>query len=164
MSSFISRLLKSPFASKRLVSQLTRPGEGKLGTMLRVLGWQRMLGALGIKEFGGGSVGVVNRGISTTPVCNKQLTDDMELATGIFKRELMLRRAGCLDPWAMKKPMKRGAGRENDPTEVPSAFDGRLVGCLCLGDRGAKWMWLEKGAPKRCECGHYFVLKNVPAV
>lgn len=88
----------------------------------------------------------------------------MELATGIFKRELMLRRAGCLDPWAMKKPMKRGAGRENDPTEVPSAFDGRLVGCLCLGDRGAKWMWLEKGAPKRCECGHYFVLKNVPAV
>ncbi|TDG45048.1 hypothetical protein AWZ03_008549 [Drosophila navojoa] len=160
MSSFISRLLKSPLASKRLVSQLTHRGERKLGSLLRELGMQRVLGALGIKGF----VGVANRGIATTPVSNKQLTDDLELATGIFKRELMLRKAGCTDPWSMKKPMKRGAGRENDPTEVPSAFDGRIVGCICLGDRSAKWMWLEKGAPKRCECGHYFVLKNVPAV
>ncbi|EDW63325.1 cytochrome c oxidase subunit 5B, mitochondrial [Drosophila virilis] len=158
MSSFISRLLKSPFASKRLVSQLTQRGEGKLGAVLRQLGLKRVLGVFGVKEGAG------TRAISTTPVLKKELTDDMELATGIFKRELMLRQAGCNDPWAMKRPMKRGAGRENDPTVIPSAFDGRLVGCLCLGDRAPKWMWLEKGNPKRCECGHYYVLKNVPAI
>ncbi|KAM8715926.1 hypothetical protein ACLKA7_002896 [Drosophila subpalustris] len=159
MSSYISRLLKSSFPSKRLVSQLTQRGEGKLGALLRQLGLQKMLGVFGSKE------GTGQRGISTTAlVSQKPLTDDMELATGIFKRELKLRQAGNNDPWSMARPMKRGAGNESDPTEVPSAFDGRLVGCLCLGDRGPKWMWLEKGAPKRCECGHYYVLKKADPI
>ncbi|EDV99428.1 cytochrome c oxidase subunit 5B, mitochondrial [Drosophila grimshawi] len=157
MSSFISRLLKSPIATKRLVSQLTQSGEGKFSEMLRQFSLKRILGVFERKG------GVGERTKSTTSV-SSELTDDMELATGIFKRELMLRQGGCTDPWAMKRPLKRGAGLEKDPTVIPSAFDGRLVGCLCLGDRVPKWMWLEKGEPKRCECGHYFVLKNVPAV
>lgn len=88
----------------------------------------------------------------------------MELATGIFKRELLLRQSGNYDPWLFAKPIKRGAGRENEPTEIPSAFDGRIVGCLCLGDRSPKWMWLEKGDPKRCECGHYYKLVKIESV
>lgn len=161
MSSYILRFLKSSIPSKRLVSQLTQRGEGKLGALLRQLGLQKMLGVfeLGSKE------GTGKRGLSTTaPMAQKPLTDDMELATGIFKRELQLRQAGCDDPWAMARPMKRGAGRENDPTVITSAFDGRLVGCLCLGDRSPKWMWLEKGSPKRCECGHYYVLKKADPI
>ncbi|KAH8397630.1 hypothetical protein KR215_010957 [Drosophila sulfurigaster] len=158
MSSFISRLLKSSLPTKRLVSQLTQRGEHKLGALMRQLGLQKLLGAFGAKAV------LAQRGIGTTPVAKKQLTDDMELATGIFKRELQLRQAGCNDPWAMAKPMKRGAGRENDPTVVPSVFDGRMVGCLCHDDRAPKWMWLEKGAPKRCECGHYYVLKKAEPI
>lgn len=92
------------------------------------------------------------------------LTDDMELATGIFKRELKIRESGNDDPWMMAKPMARGAGRENEPTEIPSAFDGRIIGCLCLGDRAPKWMWLEKGCAKRCECGHYYKLTKMESV
>ncbi|KAH8377963.1 hypothetical protein KR093_008137 [Drosophila rubida] len=174
MSSFISRLLKSSLPTKRLVSQLTQRGEDKLTALLRQLGLKKVFGSIGTKAVVG------HRGISTTPVANKrkwvlfiynaspnasllmflELTDDMELATGIFKRELQLRTAGCTDPWAMAKPMKRGAGTEDEPTEVPSVFDARMVGCLCLDDRIPKWMWLEKGSPKRCECGHYYVLKK----
>ncbi|KAH8306748.1 hypothetical protein KR044_012099 [Drosophila immigrans] len=157
MPSFISRLLKSSFPTKRLVSQLTQRGEDKLGALLRQLGLQKVLGVFGVKSVG-------HRGISTTLVAKKQLTDDMELATGIFKRELQLREAGCNDPWAMARPLKRGPGREKDPTVIPSVFDGRMVGCLCLGDRAPKWMWLEKGAPKRCECGHYYVLKKAEPI
>ncbi|EDW76189.1 uncharacterized protein Dwil_GK15324 [Drosophila willistoni] len=151
MSSYISRLRAAQSASKRLISQLTQR-EGKVSAFLRRLG------------LGGKVVAPIPRAISTTPVRKAEMADPLEHATGIEKRELLLKAAGCADPWAMRKPLRRGSGRENDPTVIPSAFDGRLVGCICLGDRFAKWMWLEKGAPKRCECGHFFVLKNVPPV
>ncbi|XP_017854253.2 cytochrome c oxidase subunit 5B, mitochondrial [Drosophila busckii] len=155
MSSFISRLAKSTAASKRLVSQLTQRSEGKMGALLRQLGLDRILGGLGNKA---------GRAISTTPVLKAGMIDDIELATGIFKREKLLREAGCNDPWAMSKAMRRGSGRKNDPTMIPSALGGRMVGCLCGIERGPKWMWLESGDPVRCECGHYFQIKYVPPV
>lgn len=62
MQSFFSRLLKAPLASKRLISQLTQHGDGKLSIMLNRLGVQRLLGMFGIKDR------LNQRGISTTPV------------------------------------------------------------------------------------------------
>jgi len=69
MSSYILRFLKSSIPSKRLVSQLTQRGEGKLGALLRQLGLQKMLGVfeLGSKE------GTGKRGLSTTaPMAQKR--------------------------------------------------------------------------------------------
>ncbi|EDW37154.1 GL25677 [Drosophila persimilis] len=151
MSSYLARLLKAQTASKRLVSQLVQR-KGKLSSLLQRVGLKKWTDT------------AAARAISTTPVLKAEMADDMELATGIAKREMQLKEQGCGDPWGLGKILKRGSGRLNDPTEIPSAFDGRLVGCLCLDDRFAKWMWLEEGPPKRCECGHYFVLKKVPPV
>ncbi|XP_017033874.1 cytochrome c oxidase subunit 5B, mitochondrial [Drosophila kikkawai] len=152
MSSYISRLLKAQAASKRLISNLTQR-EGKLKSLWRQLGLK------------GGSTSTKPRAISTSQVHKSVLIEDEELATGIQKREMDLVKQGCDDPWGFRRIIKRGTGRENDPTVIPSAFDARLVGCLCLDDRQPKWMWIEKDeGPKRCECGHFFVLKNVPPV
>ncbi|KAH8297950.1 hypothetical protein KR018_002531 [Drosophila ironensis] len=155
MSSYIPRWLKTPSAPKRLISHLTQR-EGKLQSLLR---------RLGLKPQPGASAAHGARPISTTQVQKTVLIDDDELMTGIQKREANLAKQGCSDPWGVGKIIRRGTGRENDPTELPSAFDHRLVGCICLGDRFAKWMWIEKDeGPKRCECGHYFILKNVPPI
>ncbi|XP_039496199.1 cytochrome c oxidase subunit 5B, mitochondrial [Drosophila santomea] len=155
MSSYISRLLKAQSASKRLISNLTQR-DGKLSFLLRRLGLQRL---------GEPAAAPGQRPISTTQVQNSALIEDEQLVTGIQKREMLLAKQGCEDPWGFSKVIRRGSGRENDPTVVPSAFDARIVGCLCLDDRLPKWMWIEKDeGPKRCECGHFFVLKNVPPV
>lgn len=154
MSSYISRLLKAQSASKRLISNLTQR-DGKLSSLLRRLGLQ----------WQGAAAAPQQRPISTTQVQKSALIADDQLVTGIQKREMLLAKQGCEDPWGFSKVIRRGSGRENDPTVVPSAFDARLVGCLCLDDRLPKWMWIEKDeGPKRCECGHYFILKNVPPV
>lgn len=62
MPSFFSRLVKSPLSSKRLVSQLTQRGEGKLDNLLNRPGVQRLLGMFGMKDR------MNRRAISTTTV------------------------------------------------------------------------------------------------
>lgn len=54
----------------------------------------------------------------------------MEHATGIEKRELLLKAAGNDNPFDMKV-FKRGAGTKENPNLIPSAFDARIVGCIC---------------------------------
>ncbi|XP_066258595.1 cytochrome c oxidase subunit 5B, mitochondrial-like isoform X1 [Euwallacea similis] len=55
--------------------------------------------------------------------------------------------------------MKKGPGTKGDPTEIPSAFDARLIGCICEDDSTSiSWMWLHKGEPRSCECGHWYKL------
>lgn len=50
-------------------------------------------------------------------------------------------------------------GTVDKPTEIPSAFEARIVGCVCEEDAShVKWMWLYSGEPKRCMCGHWYKL------
>lgn len=91
-------------------------------------------------------------------ICLVTFGDPVEHATGLEKRELLARIAGSEDPYHLKV-IKRGPGTKAQPNEVPSAFDSRLIGCVCEEDSTCiNWMWLHKGEPKRCECGHWFNL------
>lgn len=84
--------------------------------------------------------------------------DPLEHATGLEKRELLAKVAGNENPFDMKV-IKRGAGTKAQPNEIPSAFDARIVGCICEEDAtSVNWMWLHKGQPRRCDCGHWFSL------
>lgn len=84
--------------------------------------------------------------------------DPLEHATGLEKRELLAKLAGNDNPFDLRV-IKRGPGTKDQPTEIPSAFDARLIGCICEEDStNVTWMWLHQGTPKRCECGHWFNL------
>ncbi|XP_026477013.1 cytochrome c oxidase subunit 5B, mitochondrial-like [Ctenocephalides felis] len=98
-----------------------------------------------------------NVGMSVARYC-KMMPDIMEHATGIEKRELQAIAAGNDDPFDMKV-IKRNAGTQQEPNLIPSAFESRIVGCICEEDATAvKWMWLHQNSPRRCECGHWFKL------
>jgi Cytochrome c oxidase subunit Vb len=58
------------------------------------------------------------------------MNDPIEHATGIEKRELLAKAAGNENPFDMKV-LKRGPGTKDTPNLIPSAFDARLVGCIC---------------------------------
>lgn len=58
------------------------------------------------------------------------MNDPLEHATGIEKRELLAKAAGNENPFDMKV-FKRGPGTKESPNLIPSAFDARLVGCIC---------------------------------
>ncbi|XP_065169121.1 cytochrome c oxidase subunit 5B, mitochondrial-like [Atheta coriaria] len=90
--------------------------------------------------------------------------DPVEHATGLEKRELLAKLAGNDNPFDLKV-VKRGPGTKAQPNEIPSAFDARLVGCVCEEDAtSVTWMWLHKGQPRRCECGHWFSLVHKDAL
>lgn len=68
--------------------------------------------------------------ISSSHLLFLVMSDNLDHATGIEKRELLARAAGNDDPFDMKL-FKRGAGTKEQPNLIPSAFDARLVGCIC---------------------------------
>ncbi|XP_053695015.1 cytochrome c oxidase subunit 5B, mitochondrial-like [Sabethes cyaneus] len=105
------------------------------------------------------ALNVAKRNVSYTSVrfC-KMMSDPIEHATGLEKRELLAKQAGNSDPFDMRV-FKRGPGTKDQPNQIPSAFESRLVGCICEEDQTyVQWMWLHQGQPKRCECGHWFKL------
>nr|CAD7443985.1 unnamed protein product [Timema bartmani] len=60
-----------------------------------------------------------------------------------------------------QKLFKRGPGTKDSPNLIPSAFQARMVGCICEPEAThINWMWLHKGYPKRCSCGHWFQLEE----
>ncbi|KAK5643687.1 hypothetical protein RI129_007532 [Pyrocoelia pectoralis] len=66
--------------------------------------------------------------------------------------------AGNKDPFDLEG-ITRGPGTRDCPTEIPSAFDERIIGCICHEKSSSvNYMWLYRGHPKRCECGHWFKL------
>lgn len=59
--------------------------------------------------------------------------------------------------------MNRGEGTKEKPNMIPSAFESRMVGCICEEDsQSIVWMWLKKGEAKRCQCGFWFQLYYEP--
>lgn len=58
------------------------------------------------------------------------MNDPIEHATGLEKKELLAKLAGNDDPYHMKA-ITRGPSTKENPTMVPSAFDARIVGCVC---------------------------------
>ncbi|NP_001165813.1 cytochrome c oxidase subunit 5B, mitochondrial [Nasonia vitripennis] len=88
----------------------------------------------------------------------EKMADPLDHATGIEKAEMLAELAGNDDPFDTKV-MKRGPGTKECPNLVGSFFKSRLVGCICEEDQlHVNWMWLHKGKPRRCECGHWFKL------
>ncbi|XP_033217829.1 cytochrome c oxidase subunit 5B, mitochondrial-like [Belonocnema kinseyi] len=84
--------------------------------------------------------------------------DPLELATGLEKKELLARLAGNDDPYMCRPIAKRESSREN-PIIVESAFDSRLVGCICHEDQTyICYFHVLEGEPSRCECGFWFKL------
>lgn len=59
-----------------------------------------------------------------------ELPDPIDHATGLEKKELLAALAGNDDPY-YNKAIKRGAGTKDKPTLIPSAFDARILGCIC---------------------------------
>ncbi|GAB6029028.1 Cytochrome c oxidase subunit 5B [Chamberlinius hualienensis] len=100
------------------------------------------------------------RAFSATMVQCRKMPDPIEHATGLEKRELMAKAAGNDNPFDMRV-YKRAPGTKDVPQLIPSAFESRLIGCVCEEDATyINWMWLHKGDSKRCECGHYFKLTD----
>uniref|UniRef100_A0A1B6DPX0 Cytochrome c oxidase subunit 5B, mitochondrial n=1 Tax=Clastoptera arizonana TaxID=38151 RepID=A0A1B6DPX0_9HEMI len=98
------------------------------------------------------------RSICTSASRLALMNDPLEHATGLEKRELLAKAAGNDNPFDMKV-LSRTAGTKDCPNQIPSAFDSRIVGCICEEEATAiNWMWLHKGIPKRCACGHWFEL------
>lgn len=88
----------------------------------------------------------------------------LEIATGIRKREILAQMAGNTNPFD-RRIFKRGPGTKDNPNEIPSAFESRLIGCICDDFASSvSYMWLHKGYPKRCECGFWFTLVHKPPV
>ncbi|XP_067614144.1 cytochrome c oxidase subunit 5B, mitochondrial-like isoform X2 [Eurosta solidaginis] len=92
------------------------------------------------------------------------MNDPLEHATGIERREVLAKATGNDNPFDIKV-FKRGAGTKENPNLIPSAFDARIVGCICEEDQTyVQWMWLQKSTLKRSECGHWFTLVEKAAV
>lgn len=88
--------------------------------------------------------------------------DPLEHATGREKRELLAKACGNPNPFGLCV-LKRKEGSKEEPNEIPSAMGHRLVGCICEKNCTViNYMWLERDQPKRCECGYWFKLVNVP--
>lgn len=89
---------------------------------------------------------------------DRMMADPLEHATGLEKKELLALERGDDDPFNMKV-VKKAAGTRESPTLIPSCFDARIVGCICEEhSTSISWLWLHKGHPRRCECGHWYKL------
>lgn len=60
-----------------------------------------------------------------------ELPEPIDHATGLEKKEMLAALAGNHDPYH-NNAIKRGAGTKDKPTMIPSAFDARIIGCICM--------------------------------
>merc|ERR1712039_616413 len=87
------------------------------------------------------------RALSTTATVRKEekMMETFEHAVGPEKYELIAKQQG----------------NEDDPIIVNALDQYRMVGCPCKeGDTTIQWMWVIAGRDKRCQCGHWFRLKE----
>uniref|UniRef100_A0A914UQT3 Cytochrome c oxidase subunit 5B, mitochondrial n=1 Tax=Plectus sambesii TaxID=2011161 RepID=A0A914UQT3_9BILA len=82
--------------------------------------------------------------------------DPLEAATGSEKKMMLARLAG--DDRYEPKIFYRGENTSKDnPNLIPSHYRDRLIACTCEPDAHyLNLMWIRKGTPSRCECGHWF--------
>jgi len=99
----------------------------------------------------------------------KYATDEIEMpdklghAVGLERIQELAAEYGDDDPFEMK-PIKRAKGTFDEPTVISSAFEKRLIGCVCEDDAlTIQWLTVYKGEPKRCECGYWFKLVDAQA-
>lgn len=59
------------------------------------------------------------------------MPEPIDHATGLEKKEMLAALAGNDDPYH-NNAIKRGVGTKEKPTLVPSAFDARIIGCICM--------------------------------
>jgi cytochrome c oxidase subunit 5b len=96
--------------------------------------------------------------VKLTTSKDETFPDPLELATGMEKKEMLMRLAGNDDPFTIKS-LKFVKNSKDKPIEIPSAFEARIIGCDCDEDAShVKWMWVHEGEKKRCSCGHWFTL------
>jgi len=75
---------------------------------------------------------------------------------------MILEQKGVTDPY-FENTVKRGVGTKEIPNLILSFEEKRLIGCICEEDATCiNWMWVHKGDPKRCECGHWFKCVDAP--
>ena len=76
---------------------------------------------------------VLARSIHSSSVVLKDYTlnDPYEHATGREKLILQAQREGNPDPFNTA-PIKRAKGTKDEPTQVPSFLEKRIVGCVCV--------------------------------
>jgi len=90
------------------------------------------------------------------------MPDTLGHAVGAERFELLAKLHGNNDPFEMDV-RKRAKGTKDEPTLIPSMYDKRLVGCICEEDSiTPNWMYLHKGESKRCACGYWFKMVELP--
>jgi len=105
------------------------------------------------------------------PLKGKVLDDSIDMpdslghSVGSERWEILAKLAGNEDPFELNVK-KRAKGSVDEPTLIPSMFDKRLVGCICEEDSVTiQWMYLHRAeSGKRCACGYYFKLVDLPKV
>ncbi|KAI1726910.1 cytochrome c oxidase subunit vb domain-containing protein [Ditylenchus destructor] len=87
--------------------------------------------------------------------------DPLEHARGLDKKMFLARLAGD-DRYEPKVYYRTPETTREHPNLLPSPTDNRTLACLCEPDSGhIVFSAIRKGAPKRCECGHWFKLVDV---
>jgi len=82
--------------------------------------------------------------------------DTLETAVGKEKKVMLARLAGD-DRYEPKVFYRAEKTTRDYPNLIPTHFPERMIACLCEPDSGhVNYMWVRKGPPTRCECGHWF--------
>jgi len=82
---------------------------------------------------------------------------DVEFETAATKRKFVEKE----DPWGMKALPRNKTSSIERPNVVYGVAARRLLGCVCHEDAtDVAWMWIQRGEPSQCACGHWFALKQ----
>ncbi|XP_039278104.1 cytochrome c oxidase subunit 5B, mitochondrial isoform X2 [Nilaparvata lugens] len=110
------------------------------------------------------ALNITRRGLFTSSVRSaipEEFPDTMKVITGLEKKEIEANMAGKderFDVQTFKRPEETSV---ESPIAIRSAYTSRVIGCICSDESTAiQWMWLKRGAPQQCACGHYFQLTS----
>ena len=111
----------------------------------------------------GGTVDPADPNEPPLPSDKVNFPDVTEHATGEEKLFLLAFESGNLDPYCNLPVERQGRGTADNPVIVESFFDERLVACTCEEAQNyVKYMYVYKGEPKRCSCGHWIKCVDAP--